>query len=208
MPREEARNIYDVSNNSMLINATHGVQYLNEVLENLIIGFEEAVGDGPLAREKCTGIKVLITDATIHEYPVHRGPAQIIPAMRRPIYAGMITAGVVLLEPKQILTINIPQEYMSDVISLIQKKRGQILEENGIVQEGEAVTMRAKMPVAEVIKGFSNEIRSVTTGRAIWYFEYAGYEKMPAELQAAVVKDIRKRKGLPEQPPSASEFMD
>ena len=66
----------------------------------------------------------MITDATIHEDPVHRGPAQIIPAMRRPIYAGMLLAGVVLLEPKQIFTINIPQEYLSDVIASAAGQEG------------------------------------------------------------------------------------
>ena len=205
MPREEARNVVAVSNSSMMIDATHGVQYMDEVMELLIEGFMEAMKDGPLAREKCYGIKVLITDATIHEDPVHRGPAQIIPAMRRPILAGMLLSGVELLEPKQKFTVNIPQEYMSDVISLLQSKRGQVLE---IQQQGEAVTIIAKMPVAEVIKGFSAEMRGATTGRAIWYSEYAGYEKLPKELKDKVVREIRKRKGQKEEPPTAQEFLD
>jgi elongation factor 2 len=205
MRREEAKELVDVSSNSVLLDMTHGVQYINEVMELLIEGFEEAVNDGPLAREKCSGIKVIITDATIHEDPVHRGPAQIIPAMRRPIYAGMLQAGVVLLEPKQKFTINIPQEYMSDVISLLQGKRGQILE---IEQENEQATIIAKMPVAEVIKGFSNELRSLTQGRAIWYFEYAGFEKLTKDLQAEVVREIRTRKGQPPEPPKPEQFLD
>ncbi len=205
MPREEARGLWDVSNVSVLVDNTHGVQYLNEVEELLIDGFEEAVREGPLAKEKCYGVKVLITDATIHEDPVHRGPAQIMPAMRRPIWAGMLLAGVQLLEPKQIFTVNVPQEYMSPVISLLQSRRGQVQE---VQQSGEAVTIIAKMPVSEVIKGFSNEIRGATAGRAIWYFEYAGYEKMPAELQDKIVRDIRKRKGQKEEPPKPQEYLD
>jgi elongation factor 2 len=205
MPREDAKELVDISNNSVLIDATHGVQYMNEVMELLIDGFEEAMNDGPLAREKCSGIKVKITDATIHEDPVHRGPAQIIPAIRRPIYAGMLKAGVVLLEPKQKFTINLPQEYLSDVITLLQGKRGQILE---IQQENEQATIIAKMPVAEVIKGFSNELRGLTQGRAIWYFEYAGFEKLPKELQEKVVREIRTRKGQPPEPPKPEQFMD
>ena len=205
MPREDAKGLVDVSNNSVLIDATHGVQYMNEVMELLIDGFEEAMNDGPLAREKCSGIKVKITDATIHEDPVHRGPAQIIPAIRRPIYAGMLKAGVVLLEPKQKFTINLPQEYLSDVITFLQGKRGQILE---IQQENEQATIIAKMPVAEVIKGFSNELRGLTQGRATWYFEYAGFEKLPKELQEKVVREIRTRKGQPPEPPKPEQFMD
>ncbi|MGC8671780.1 MAG: elongation factor EF-2, partial [Candidatus Micrarchaeia archaeon] len=144
-------------------------------------------------------------DATIHEDPVHRGPAQIIPAIRRPINAGMLLAHDILLEPKQLFTISIPQEYMTTVINMLQSKRGHVQE---IKQEGEEATIIAKMPVAEVIKGFSNELRSLTQGRAIWYTEYAGYEKLPEDLQSKVVREIRKRKGLPEEPPKPEEFMD
>ncbi len=205
LPREQAKNCVDIKNSSILVDATHGVQYMNEVMELLIDGFEEAMDDGPLAREKCTGIKVLITDATIHEDPVHRGPAQIIPAIRRPINAGMLLAHDVLLEPKQIFTISIPSEYLNDVINMLQGRRGHI---ESIDQEGEEVTIKAKMPVAEVIKGFSNELRSITSGRAIWYMEYAGYEKLPAELQEKVVREIRKRKGIPEEPPKPEDFLD
>ncbi len=205
LTREEAKGLVDVSNRSILLDATKGVQYLNEVMELLIEGFEEAVKDGPLAREKVSGIKVSITDATIHEDPVHRGPAQVIPAMRRPIYAGMLTAGVVLMEPKQKFTINIGQEHLSDVISFLQGKRGQVMD---IQQENENVTIIAKLPVAEVIKGFSNEMRGLTQGKAIWYPEYAGYEKLNKELQDKVVKEIRKRKGVPENPPTPESFMD
>ena len=205
MPREEAKNLVDVRGGNVLIDATHGVQYMNEVMELLIDGFEEAMHDGPLAKEKCYGVKVLITDATIHEDPVHRGPAQIMPAIRRPIWVGMLLSGVALLEPKQLFTVNIPQDYMTDVISLLQSRRGQIQE---IQQQSAQVTIIAKMPVSEVIKGFSNEMRSATTGRAIWYPEFAGYEKMPKELQDKVVREIRKRKGQKEEPPRPQEFMD
>jgi translation elongation factor 2 (EF-2/EF-G) len=93
---------------------------------------------------------VSIVDATIHEDPVHRGPAQIIPAVRNAIYAAMLTSGVVLLEPKQKFMINIPQDTLSDVVSFLQGKRGQILD---IEQDRELVTVHAKMPFAEVIKG-------------------------------------------------------
>ncbi|MCL4375315.1 intein-containing elongation factor EF-2, partial [Candidatus Marsarchaeota archaeon] len=205
MPRDEAKGVVDVAGSNMLIDATHGVQYLNEVMELLIEGFEEAMKDGPLAREKCTGIKIYITDATIHEDPVHRGPAQIIPAMRRPIYAGLLTVGVSLLEPKQKFTINIPQEYMSDIITFVQGRRGQVID---IQQENEQVTIIAKMPVSEVIKNFSNEMRGLTSGKAIWYPEYAGYEKLPKDLQDKIVREIRTRKGQPPEPPKPEQFVD
>lgn len=205
LDRPTAKGVVFVSNNCMLVDASHGVQYLNEVMELLIDGFTEATRDGPLAREKCSGVMAKIVDATIHEDPVHRGPAQIIPAMKRGMYAAMLTAGVQLVEPKQIFTINVPQEYMSDVITLLQGRRGQV---QNITQDREQMSIVAKMPVSEVIKGFSNALRSSTQGRAIWYYEFAGYEKLPGELQNKIVREIRKRKGVPEEPPKPEQFME
>ena len=94
---------------------------------------------------------------------------------------------------------------MSSIISFLQSRRGQIMD---IQQENEQVTITAKMPVSEVIKGFSNEIRGITSGKAIWYPEYFGYEKLPKDLQASVVRDIRVRKGQPPEPPAPSQFLD
>ncbi|MCL5680395.1 MAG: elongation factor EF-2 [Candidatus Marsarchaeota archaeon] len=204
LDRLVAKNVEDISNKCMLADVTHGVQYMNEVMELLIDGFREAVKDGPLARERCSGVLVSVVDASIHEDPVHRGPAQIIPAIRNAIYAGMLTAGVMLYEPKQNFTINIPQEYMSSVITFVQSKRGQVV---SVTQENEQVSIIAKMPVAETLKGFSNDLRGLTQGRAIWYTEFAGYEKLPTELQNKVVREIRQRKGQNPEPPTPDQFL-
>ena len=56
--------------------------------------------------------------------------------------------------------------------------------------------------------GFSNDIRSATQGRASWYYDYAGYEKLPTDLQAKIITSIRKRKGEPEIMPTARDFLD
>ena len=196
MEREDARNIEDVFNANILIDATKGVQYIDEIMELVIQAFEEACMKGPLAKEKVTGMMVKITDAKIHEDPVHRGPAQILPAVRNPIYAAMLLAGIRLLEPKQKLLVQAPQDYMSAIISQIQGRRGQVL---NIEQEGEIVTVNATVPVAEMF-GFSNSIRGATQGRAIWYTEYAGFEPLNKELQQKIVYQVRERKGEPTRP--------
>jgi elongation factor 2 len=204
MDREEAKNVKDVFNKCVLLDMTRGIQYMNEVMELLIQGFEEAVNLGPLAKEKVTGVKVKIVDATIHEDPVHRGPAQIIPAIKRPIYAAMLIAGTVLLEPKQKLLVQAPQEYMGPIIAQVQARRGQILD---IQQEEEVVTLTAKVPVSDMF-GFSDDIRGATQGRALWYYEYAGFERLPKDLQDKIVGQIRERKGDKKDPPTPQDFMD
>ncbi|MCX6769213.1 MAG: elongation factor EF-2 [Candidatus Micrarchaeota archaeon] len=204
MLRDEAKSVIDIHNRNIFINDTRGIQYLNEITELMIQGFEEAMDMGPLAKEKVVGVKVRITDATIHEDPVHRGPAQIIPATKRPIYAAMIYAGVTLQEPKQKVTILCPQDYMGNVITLIQGRRGQLV---GMEQEGEQSTIIVKLPVADMF-GFSNDLRSATQGRGIPYQEYAGCEPLPRDLLLKVVRQIRERKGDKPDPPTPNDFLD
>ncbi len=204
LPRDEAKNVMCMQEDNLFIDASKGVQYLQDIKELLIQAFREAVQQGPLAKEEVTGVKVLLTDATIHVDPAHRGPAQIFPAMKRPIYAGMLTANCVLLEPKQKLFVSTPNDYLSSVITLVNGRRGQVTE---IQQEGESANVLSKVPVAEMF-GFANDIRGATQGRSSWYYEYAGYEKLPANLQGGVISQIRKRKGEPEVAPTAREFLD
>ncbi len=203
LTREEAKNVWDVYGKNILINATKGVQYLNEVQELIIQGFEEAMAAGPLAKERVTGVKVVLTDASLHEDNVHRGPAQMLPTVKRPIYACLLMAGITLLEPKQKVTINVPQDYSGAVLTLTQGKRGQLLD---IKQDGEYANVIVKMPVRELF-GFGNELRSATQGKAIPYQEYAGYEPVPKEMLSKIVGEIRRRKGLPPEPPTPEEFM-
>ncbi|MBU0533005.1 elongation factor EF-2 [Candidatus Micrarchaeota archaeon] len=204
MDRDEARNIYDIYNGCMLINSTKGIQYLNEIEELVVQGFEEAMDQGPLAKEKVTGVKVKLVDATLHEDNVHRGPAQMIPTVKRPIYAGMLYGGTTLLEPKQKVLINTLQEYSGDVINLTNGRRG-VLE--GMEQEGENAAITTLLPVAEMF-GFSNDLRGATQGRAIWYQEYAGYHTVPRDLVTKIVKQIRERKGEKAEPPTPEFFME
>ncbi len=202
--RDQAKKVISVHRDNLFIDATKGVQYLQDIKELITTAFEEAINAGPLAKEKVVGVKVVLTDATIHVDPAHRGPAQIYPAIRRPIYASMLQAKCVLLEPKQKLFVNAPSEYMSGIISTIQGRRGQILE---IQQEGEAVSISSKVPVSAMF-GFASDIRGASQGRAAWYYEYAGYEKLPEGLQSTTIASIRKRKGEPEVAPTFKDFMD
>ncbi|MBI5229281.1 elongation factor EF-2 [Candidatus Micrarchaeota archaeon] len=204
MPRDDAKNVLTIYNNNIFIDRSKGVQYLLDIKELLIDAFQEAMKGGPLAKENCTGVKAVLWDATIHVDPAHRGPAQVIPAVKRPLYASMLQAKCMLLEPKQKLFVSAPQEYMSGIISETQSRRGQILEIN---QEGNAVNIVSKVPVAEMF-GFANSIRSATQGRAVWYYEYAGYEKLSQDLQAKTITEIRKRKGEPETPQTVKDFLD
>ncbi len=204
LPRDEAKSILAIHNNNIFVDVSKGVQYLQEIKELAVEAFRQAMDQGPQAKEKCIGVKVKLHDATIHVDPAHRGPAQILPAIRRPIYAGMLMAKAHLLEPKQKIVVNVPSEYLGGVITLINGRRGQVME---IEQEGEVSTVNGKLPVAEMF-GLASDMRGATQGRAAWYYEYAGYEKLPQDLQAKIIIQIRKRKGEPETVPTAKDFLE
>ena len=114
MDKEEARRVWDIHNRSMFINMTRGIQYLDEVKELLLEGFEAALKDGPLANEEVVGLKFKLSDAKLHEDAVHRGPAQVLPAIKKAIYAAIMSANPCLLEPIQKVFISAPVDYMGN----------------------------------------------------------------------------------------------
>ena len=190
LEKEEARRVWDVYNKSLFINMTRGIQYLDEIKELVIEGFESALEEGPVANEIAMGMKLL------HEDAVHRGPAQILPAIRNAIKGGMMMADPTLLEPVQKVFINTPTDYMGSVTKEILNRRGQIVD---MPTEGDMVNVEAKVPVAEMF-GFAGEIRSATQGRCLWSTENSGFERLPRELQSQIIRQIRERKGLSPEP--------
>ncbi len=189
---DEAKKIWCIENYNLLVDGTKGIQALHEIRELVIQGFQEALKEGPLAKEEVHGIKVTLVDAKLHEDAIHRGPSQIIPVVSRTMYACMLASKAVLEEPKQLLTITTPQDYLGPVSKELQQRRTQITE---IKNEGDSTIIIGLAPVKELI-GFSQSIRGATQGRVIWTAEYHGYEVVPPELQKQVVLEVRKRKGL------------
>ena len=203
LPKDEAKKVWDVYKRSLFINMTRGIQYLDEIKELLLEGFESALDDGPIAREKVMGLKVMLKDAKIHEDAVHRGPAQVLPAIRKATYGAIMMAKPVLLEPIQKVFINVPQDYMGAATREIQNRRGQIVD---MSQEGDMATVESTVPVAEMF-GFAGDIRSAAEGRCLWSTENAGFERLPNELQKKIIKEIRVRKGLNPEPYGPDHYL-
>ena len=204
MDNEEARRIIDIYHGNVFIDMTKGIQHLDEVMELMQDAFESVMDNGPLANEPMTGVKVVLDDVVLHEDAIHRGPAQIYPAVKSPIYACILNSKPFLLEPIQDLYIEIPQEYLGSVTREVQRRRGIIGEMN---QKDELTAIVGKLPVAESF-GFAGDIRGASEGHALWSTENAGFEKLPAELQQKIIAQIRERKGLKKEIPRAEEFME
>ncbi len=197
MNYDEAKNIVRIHRGNVLIDLTKGIQFMNEIIEMVKDAFVESMDEGPLAREPCMKLKVKIVDADLHEDPVHRGPGQIMPAVRWCIRESMLKAGVALLEPKQIIRIDVPSELIGEVIREVENRRGQILD---MREERGATVITAKMPVSDMF-GFDASLKSATSGRGFYSLIENVFEKLPNELFEATVKSIRKRKGLSEEIP-------
>ncbi len=204
-PADEARNVWAIEEHrNILVDLTKGVQYMRDVRDMVISGFRWACQAGPLCEEPIRGIKVKIIDAQLHEDPVHRGPAQIMPAIRRAIFGSFLTANPVLLEPIYRIQVTVPVEWVGQVSSLLTRKRGRVLSSE---QKGALLSVDGYIPVAETF-GLAAELRSSTSGHAFWQSQFDHWEKLPENLTKEVIAEIRNRRGLPPEIPDAKKFID
>ncbi|MEM2336431.1 MAG: elongation factor EF-2 [Candidatus Bathyarchaeia archaeon] len=201
---EDARNVIAIEGTNILVNRIKGRQYVEEVLDHVRSGFRDAVATGVLAKEPMYGLKVNLEDILIHEDPVHRGPAQILPMTWRPIWGSFLLSEPKLLEPILSFECKVPNDFVSPVITLLQKRRGKILD---MVNEEDMVIVKAELPVAESF-GIADELRSSTQGRAFWATQFSRWAPVPESMQAEVIRQIRERKGLPPTPPRPEEFCE
>lgn len=190
--RDESKKVKLIHNKNMLLDMTRGVHAILEIMEMVKQSFTEAMNEGPLAREPCGGVKISMMDAKLHEDSIHRGPAQVIPAVRGAIRKGMVEGKAFILEPKQIIRIDVPTEQVGGATKEVNNRRGQILE---MTEERGLTMIRCKLPVNEMF-GFNSSLKSATGGLGFYSLIDVLYEPMPRELEPKIIKQIRERKGL------------
>ena len=191
---DEARQYLEIYKGNVFEDRTRGIVLLGEAIESILDGWRLVVDGGPLAKEPLMKSKLILHDAKLHVDHMHRGPAQIYPAVRAGVHDAMKQGGAAILEPIQTHLIEAPVEFMGVITQLIGSKRGVLLDAQ---QEGIDTIIKAKIPVAEMI-GWSSDLRSATQGRGVSSLADQNFQKLPAELQANVVRKIRERKGLSE----------
>jgi elongation factor 2 len=191
---ESIRQVRDIYKGNMLLDETKGEVHLGEVIEMIMDAFEMVMDAGPLAREPCMKMAMYLEDIKLHEDAIHRGPAQVYPAVREGITESMKKSGPALFEPLQIHVIEGPESFLGTITKLVGSKRGQLLD---VKQDGGTIQVKAKIPVAEMI-GWSNDLRSATEGRGSSSLLDQEFDRVPMSLQADVIRKIRSRKGLAE----------
>jgi len=204
MKKEVAKGVFSIHGLNIMTDVTKGIQHLFETRELIKEAFDEVMKSGPTANEPCQGLLVRLVDAKLHEDAIHRGPAQVIPAVRNAIYGSITISDPILLEPMQKVFISTPQELMGDASRELNQRRAEVKD---MITEGDSVNIDAKAPVAEMF-GFASAIRSATGGRVLWNTENMGFEPLPRQLQPQIVKQVRERKGLKPEPYPPEYYQD
>jgi elongation factor 2 len=201
----DARKIWcfgpDTNGANLLVDQTKAVQYLNEIKDSVVSGFQWASREGPIAEEPMRSCRFNIMDVTLHADAIHRGGGQLIPTARRVLYAAALLAEPALLEPVFLIEIQVPESAMGGVYGVLTRRRGHVFNEQQ--RPGTPLfTIKAYLPVMESF-GFNADLRSHTSGQAFPQSIFDHWQILPggSPLDATskvgqAVQAMRKRKGI------------
>jgi len=152
-------------------------------------GLQEALDRGILGGFRVVDLRATCDDGSSHD--VDSSEMAFRQAAHLAFRAGMEKAHAVLLEPIMNLEIVVPEQYMGDVISDMNTKRGRIqgMEPNGSGK----TTIRAQAPQAE-IQNYAIDLRSIARGRGKFRTEYSHYEEVPAHIAQGVIDKAKKER--------------
>jgi len=197
---------------NLLMDCTKAVQYLNEIKDSVVAGFQWASKEGVLCEENMRGVRFNIYDVTLHADAIHRGGGQIIPTARRVMYASQITAGPRLLEPVYLVEIQCPEVAVGGIFGVLNRRRGVVFDNQNIGNTPQ-MQVKAHLPVNESF-GFVADLRSNTGGQAFPQCVFDHWQIMQGDpmvddtMPAKLVAKARKRKGLKEGIPALDNFFD
>jgi len=201
----EAENVWAVENHrNILMNQARNIQILKTVKKTVVDGFRWACQNGPLCEEPMRGLKVKLVDAQLHEDPSQRGPAQVTPTIRKGVHGAFLSADPVLFEPVYRIHVTVPTRLVGEVVGLLSRRHGKIFSS---VLKGTVMVVDGYIPVAEAL-GLSSELRTLTSGAAFWQTQFDHWGRVPEVRATQKIGEIRKRKGLSSEVPSARRFID
>lgn len=144
-------------------------------------GIEESMKNGVLAGFPLVDIKATIFDGSYHDVDSSEMAFKIAGSMA--LKAAKDKCKPVILEPIMKVEVTVPEEYMGDVMGMLNSRRGRI---EGMDTRGGAQIIRAKVPLAEMF-GYSTTLRSGTQGRGVFSMELSHYEEVPKSIQEEIV---------------------
>ncbi|MDQ0287650.1 elongation factor G [Desulfofundulus luciae] len=148
-------------------------------------GVREAMQEGVLAGYPVTGVKVVLYDGSFH--PVDSSELAFKIAASMAFKKGQQQAKPVLLEPIMEVEVTVPENFMGDIISDFNTKRGRIL---GMEAAGKNSRVKALVPLAEMYR-YAIDLKSMTQGRGSFRMKFSSYEEVPARLAEEIIKKAK-----------------
>jgi elongation factor G len=172
-------------------NSVKGLEFVNEVkggnipkefIPSVEKGFREAMTNGPLAGFPLENLKVVLRDGSYH--PVDSDALSFEIAAKQAFRKYASKCNPVILEPIMSTEVVTPEEYVGDVISDFNRRRGRV---EGMESKAGSRVVKAKVPLAEKF-GYVTVLRTLTSGRATSTMEFSHYEEVPAEIANRIVE--------------------
>jgi elongation factor G len=167
------------------INAIKGGNIPKEYIPSVEKGFREAMSNGPIAGFPLESLKVTLKDGSYHPVDSDALSFEIAAKQAFRRYAGKCNP--VILEPIMTTEVVTPEEYVGDVISDFNRRRGKV---EGMESKAGSRVVRAKVPLAEKF-GYVTVLRTITSGRATSTMEFSHYEEVPAEIANRIVETTK-----------------
>ncbi|NOY37580.1 MAG: elongation factor G [Chlorobi bacterium] len=173
---------------------TTGLQFIDEIrggnvpkeyIPALEKGFTMSMQNGPLAGFPLDSLKVVLKDGSFH--PVDSDALSFQMVAQRAFRNATTKAKPIILEPIMASEVVTPEEYMGDVISDFNRRRGRI---DGMESKAGARVIKAKVPLAENF-GYVTVLRTLTSGRATSTTEFSHYEPVPPEMAEKIIENAK-----------------
>ncbi|SMF68770.1 translation elongation factor 2 (EF-2/EF-G) [Paenibacillus uliginis N3/975] len=148
-------------------------------------GIEEQMKNGVIAGFPLVDVKATIVDGSYHDVDSNEMAFKIAGSMA--LKAAKEKCKPVLLEPIMKVEVTVPEEYMGDVMGMLNSRRGRI---EGMDSRGGTQIIRAKVPLSEMF-GYSTTLRSGTQGRGVFSMELSHYEEVPKNISEEIVSKVK-----------------
>jgi len=148
-------------------------------------GLREAMAEGVLAGYPTTGVKATLYDGSYHTVDSSELAFKIAASLA--FKKGAMQAKPVLLEPIMNVEVLVPDNFMGDIISDFNTKRGRVL---GTEPQGKQTLIKAHVPLSEMYR-YAIDLKSMTQGRGSFTMEFNDYEEVPARLAEDIIKKAK-----------------
>ncbi|GEO66078.1 elongation factor G [Levilactobacillus spicheri] len=153
-----------------------------EFIPSVDQGLQEAMANGVLAGYPLVDVKAKLYDGSYHE--VDSSEAAFKVAASLALRNAVKSAGPVILEPIMKVDIQVPEEYMGDIMGQVTARRGKV---DGMEARGNAQMIHSYVPLAEMF-GYATTLRSASQGRGTFTMTFDHYEPTPKSVQADIIK--------------------